>query len=54
MPKLKVKQLKTEYNQLKAEQTDLKQHAIIVKTCKHKQNALSESLCMCVSMQCKC
>ena len=35
----KVKHLKTKYNQLKTEQTNLKQHAIGVKTCKHKHNA---------------
>ena len=35
----KVKQLKTEYNQLKTKQTNLKQHAISVKTCKQKHNA---------------
>ena len=35
----KVKQLKTEYNQLKTEQTDLTHHAISDKTCKQKHNA---------------
>ena len=30
----KIKQLKIEYNQFKTKQTNLKQHAINVKTCK--------------------